>query len=580
MEQPIIANGGLQNVPQIAVQYVYLDFDGELTSYNGEILTIDEVEVKNSSLTEERIAYIVAELNAKYAAQNVIFVTEKPQNIEYSTIYIGKTSAFDPYGSFAGVAETIDTDNQNKTDNAFVNLDSSATDAEIITTIAHETDHLLGTLNHGGEGIEKYADDDKDPGYIYYYLKNNETLTGGARNVGYVLQHYPSSRTITSSRYQSDGGDDYVCVGTRYNSAQNYTQAGRGMLYISSGGVANKTTINGGVLYISSGGVANETTINYARGVFILSCGVANETTINSGAMCIDSGGVANETTINSGAMWIDPGGVANETTINSGGTLYISSGGIANNTTINSGGHFNIWYQLGEHAAFITEMESGAITGIATYLCGSGTITIKSAGVADSTTLQSGGRMIINSGGVAKNTTIYSGGEVNGWIQAGENAAFITEIKNGEVTGTATHLCAASGSITIGNGGTANSTMLSGYPYYRAQMTLKSGGVANETTINSRGDLRISSGGVANETTINAGGSMYISSGGVANETTINSRGYLCISSGGVANETTINSGGSVYISSGGAANEIILSSGGGFILGSNRGELPLLLP
>ena len=75
MEQPIIANGGLQYVPQIAVQYVYLDFDGELTSYNGEILTVDEVEVKDSSLTEERIANIVAELNAQYAAQNVIFVT-------------------------------------------------------------------------------------------------------------------------------------------------------------------------------------------------------------------------------------------------------------------------------------------------------------------------------------------------------------------------------------------------------------------------------------------------------------------------------------------------------------------------
>ena len=39
MEQQVIANGGVQYVPQIAVQYVYLDFDGESTSYNGEILT-------------------------------------------------------------------------------------------------------------------------------------------------------------------------------------------------------------------------------------------------------------------------------------------------------------------------------------------------------------------------------------------------------------------------------------------------------------------------------------------------------------------------------------------------------------
>ena len=36
-----IANGGVQYVPQIAVQYVHLDFDGELTDYNGEILTIE-----------------------------------------------------------------------------------------------------------------------------------------------------------------------------------------------------------------------------------------------------------------------------------------------------------------------------------------------------------------------------------------------------------------------------------------------------------------------------------------------------------------------------------------------------------
>ena len=60
MGQPMIATGGLQYVPQIAVQYVYLDFDGESTSYNGELLTVDNVKVKDSSLTEERINSIVA----------------------------------------------------------------------------------------------------------------------------------------------------------------------------------------------------------------------------------------------------------------------------------------------------------------------------------------------------------------------------------------------------------------------------------------------------------------------------------------------------------------------------------------
>ena len=79
MKQQIFADGGVQTVPEIAIQYVYLDFDGALTSYNGEILTVDDVEVQDSSLTEERILKIIAELNKKYAAQNVVFVSERPQ---------------------------------------------------------------------------------------------------------------------------------------------------------------------------------------------------------------------------------------------------------------------------------------------------------------------------------------------------------------------------------------------------------------------------------------------------------------------------------------------------------------------
>ena len=135
MEQQIFADGGVQTVPEIAVQYVYLDFDGALTSYNGEILTVDDVEVQDSSLTEERILKIIAELNKKYAAQNVVFVSERPQTDEYSTIFVGKNSAFDEYGNFVGLAETIDSGNKNKKDNAFVMLDSTDSDGQIISMI-------------------------------------------------------------------------------------------------------------------------------------------------------------------------------------------------------------------------------------------------------------------------------------------------------------------------------------------------------------------------------------------------------------------------------------------------------------
>ena len=139
------------------LQIIYLDFDGELTSFNGEILTLDNVEVSHSNLTPERIRKITDSLNLQYAEKNIRFVTEQPLDSNYSTIFIGKTNAFSEYGDFAGLSETVDHDNQIKNDNAFVFLDAADADSDIISTIAHEAEHLSGTLDHGGEGLEKYA---------------------------------------------------------------------------------------------------------------------------------------------------------------------------------------------------------------------------------------------------------------------------------------------------------------------------------------------------------------------------------------------------------------------------------------
>ena len=64
-------------------------------------------------------------------------------------------------------------------DKAFVMLDSCASNEVIISTISHETDHLLGTLNHGGEGLAAYAYDkvyyisvDKDNKLFYNRIKH------------------------------------------------------------------------------------------------------------------------------------------------------------------------------------------------------------------------------------------------------------------------------------------------------------------------------------------------------------------------------------------------------------------------
>ena len=299
MEQHKIADGGLQFVPLIAaVQYVYLDFDGELTSYNGEILTVENVEVQHSELSEERIKNILTELNKKYASENVIFVTEIPAEAEYSTIYVGKTEAFKPYGSFAGLAETLDENNEIKTDKAFVMLNSSASNEEIIAVISHETDHLIGTLNHGGEGINAYAAE--------------TIISSGTTSTGLIIS---SGDSIT----------------------------------VASGGVANSTTVNaGGYFYISSGGSAVEIVEN---GGWVDADAGANVTFASNTiigflvarAMTVHKNTVANNTTVYGGGYISIRGGVANNTKVNSDGYMHIQSDSFASNTTVNSSGNMQI---------------------------------------------------------------------------------------------------------------------------------------------------------------------------------------------------------------------------------------------
>ncbi len=464
----LIQSGGVQTVTQLN-QIVYLDFDGEYTSYNGEILNVDGVVVEDSKLSGERIAEIVAALNEKYIFAGVKFVTERPIDGEYSTVYVGKTDDFEQYGNFAGLAETVDKGNANKSDNAFVMLDSTASNAQIVDTISHETEHLLGTLNHGGTGLDAYA-----AGYYYY----NQTYTGVLKS---SLRIWHNS--VNYSSCYNDRGSYYY-----YDKAQNVTINDFGAMSISSGGVANSTTVNGGGgMYISSGGVANNTTIN------------------TGGVMHISSGGIANSTTVNNawGDMYIASGGTANSTTVNSGGSMRIASGGTAKLIKEN-GGYVKV--ADGANVTFASNTISG--------LNLSGSMTVHSNTVANSTTVY--GSMYISSGGVANSTTVYgdmyisSGGTANSTIV---NSYGDMSIASGGVANSTT----VYGDMGIASGGVANSTTVNSGGY----MGIASGGVANSTTVNSGVYMRIY--GVANSTTVNYRGYMDIDSGGTANSTIIN---------------------------------------------------------
>ena len=127
-------------------------------------------------------------------------------------------------------------------------------------------------------------------------------------------------------------------------------------------------------------------------------------------------------------------------------------------------------------------------------------------------------------------------------------------------------------GYLYVSSGGTAKNTVVNGsrqkitgggYALYNGYLYVGDGATANETTVNFIGIILVSAGGVANNTTVNSSGSLYVSSGGTANCTVISSGGTLCVSSGGVANNTTVNSGVWLYISNGGTVNNTTVNSG-----------------
>ena len=532
-------DGGLQYVPQIAVQYVYLDFDGELTSYNGEILTVENVQVQNSFLTDDRIANILDTLNQKYSSQGVVFVTEPPVSAPYSTIFIGKTSAFDDYGKFTGLAETIDKGNVKKSDNAFVNLDFTATDAKIISTISHETDHLLGTLNHGGEGLKAYAE--------YFRVEPGVTSTGVA------LEYYDSMSV-------SSGG-----------TANDTTVCSQSWLKVLYGGVANNTTINdAGILYVEDGGKVYNTTINYCGSAYLSWGGYASDTTLNNGG-AFHVTGKADDVSVVGGTLYIYAGGSAtNVDWTPCVGNVVVYDGAYVTYTSQYSG----VYYGSNGVLVSQTESETGKkVKGVTMYVMSDGIVTdtivddkgtlyVENGGSANNTTVKNTGDVQVHSGGTVENTTldlfgtlyVYSGGSANNTELSNQSFLYVTE--NGKVTNTNVNDW---GFLNISSGGGADNTTVNKYGEFR----ITSAEVTN-TTVNNKGEFFVEDGGCASNTLVNDGGYLYVTSGGSVSFATVNNEAELHVSSGGRVSDITVSSGAVIRISSGATACDVTLMAGG----------------
>ena len=601
-------------------QIVYLDFDGAETSYHNRDLNmaLDTVLVEDSGFSSTDISLIVKVLNEQFG-DDVVFTAELPQTGEYSTVYIGPTEAFLPYGSFLGLAETIDVGNQIHDDKAFVFLDS-ATNAElVVSVIAHETEHIVHGMDHGGEGLQRFASDYDhvvtsgqvvDAMTIGPGLESLLVDNGGV--VSSVTIHTSAVMTVNNGGLVKDATVNYngiaiVSSGGRVDNAR----ANNGNMYVE--GVASSVSIDFGTLFVSKGGEVQSVTMvnggmsncgtvvstNLSAGILYVDGGTANTITMytsrgNGGTLFLYNGGVASSLEVFNGLARVYDGGVAENTTVNAGGSLTVGAGGTATDiswtpfqgkvnvdiggyaTFVNSGYYLGSGNTLSDNGLSISEI--GIDSGFSMYVFDNGLV--------ENTTVNANGIMTVCNGGVVENTTVNAGGTLT--VGVGGTA---TDINWTPFQGTVNvHVCGYATFVNSGyylgygnsledNGeSTSEIEVYEGYSLYVFEnglvehatvyeggvMTVCNGGVAGVPESNESGGvfidwgtLNVGAGGEAQFVTLD-GGSMAV--GGTVVRTSL-CAGTMTVC--GSANSTTMQAG-TLEIMSGGVASSLRVSSNG----------------
>ena len=572
--QILVASGsGIQTVvPQLAAaspQVVYLDFDGAETSYNGELLTIDDIVVSDSGFDDETIAFIVETLNEQFG-DDIVFTAELPQTDEYSTIYIGVTSAFDAYGDFLGLAETIDSGNKIHNDNAFVFLNSTASTELVTSVIAHETEHIVSGMEHEGEGLDQFAHLSATGNH--FIIHNGEVEDGSwvswevQDSYFYGTYIWPDP-IITVSK----GGTikNLVLFKKEYENLRIESEYKSVVFtgYIEGGGYASNVALTGGVLSARPG--AHLTDFNFYSGTASVSGAIFHGTNYVKGSMTVgqidiqedvefhvSNGGTMVSTTVNSGGrLYIGSNGMAISTTVSSGGSLFVTSDGMVTSTTIISGGRFSA---------------SSGVTAVSTIVSKGGYLQIESDGTALQI-VEDGGYVKADSGASVtfasnvisnlslenNSATLHSGTTV---ISANVSSGGMLYIYNGGIVNTAT--VDSGGDIYVSKGGTANNVLVNSAGY----MTVKNSGIAVSAILTSFGHITVSSGGTATSSIVNFSGHLHANSGGLVESTSVSSGGFLYANSGGSVVGASVESDGNLHVRYGGIAHSTIVSSGASF--------------
>ena len=161
-EKGNMADNGISNNTgaSSSVQYVYLDFDGERTTYRNTDLRLSfSVTVQDPDFSDAQKQAILKGLKEKYASSAVVFTTEKPSASSYSTLYFGQCDAFRRYGEFFGVSETFDEMNRRQNDNAYVLLDKTYSTDQVLSVSSQMLDLILGNsyLVDAADSLRDYA---------------------------------------------------------------------------------------------------------------------------------------------------------------------------------------------------------------------------------------------------------------------------------------------------------------------------------------------------------------------------------------------------------------------------------------
>lgn len=540
--------------PLPSEQLIYLEFNGgDNLSYRGELLSLDGISIESSGLSAGRIDRLVKRLNSAFSARGIRFVTNRPELDAYSTIHVGKTDAFTPFGNFTGLSETVDTGNRSRNDNAFVLLDGTSSDDELFDAIGHETGHLVGDAHAETNGtLFDYALDNSE--------YDNQTVLSGATLT------IPDGVTGHGNRTEPGGGIIVAAGGTASGSLL-YADAFRGGgQFVSAGGLSWDTVIynnaqesvygtayraqiqSGGEQFISSGGLAEETTV-LAGGSQSAYGGIVVSTTVNGGTLRARSNPTVRDVIIDSGGFVQIDDGKAERITVNNG-TLQLGTICDVDGIIVRDGGKV---HQAGTAANVVV---SGGI--VSAY----GTLT---ENIISGGTLRLYGYYTGNSGGVASSTRIE-----NGILDLlSKTSACDTTLSGGSMVLSSGAVAAGTvlsgGSMVLLEGAAATGTILRGGSQILA-------GAAENGTVLSGGTQFVSSGIAVSDTRL-SGGTQIVSSGGNAVNTVID-HGVQVVKSGGIASNTTLNNG-SLNIQSGGLlrdgsiSNRALLSLASGAELG-----------